>query len=130
MKMSKIEKIKALELIRKKYPKADFWYSEESKKFNIAFNGEGSKVYSYRCYNTLDFLKRIKVVEEKVVYLKDYEIIKENIKHLKRYIFELENKDEEDFIFLFDTKESMIKDKKEELEKMQKSFESLMILNI
>ena len=47
MKSSIIKQDKALELIRQKYPTAEYWYNEIEQTYNIAFEAKG-KVYSYR----------------------------------------------------------------------------------
>ena len=91
MKVSKIEQEKAINLIRKKYPKADFWYNEEEGTYNIAFEGNDSKVYSYRCANTLQFLKRLKVVESNVMYKKDYNYYVKALEKQKQEILNLKN---------------------------------------
>lgn len=130
MKMSKIEEEKAKEIIMAKYPKADFWYDKESGKFNIAFGGVDTKVYSYHCINTLHFLKRLKLVGDNVVYNKDYKAIQNNIEEMKREIEKLKNEKEDSFYFIFNTKEEEIAEQKKGLKKKQEYLDSLIILDI
>ena len=91
MKSSKIEQEKALSLIRKKYPKAEFWYSEDDGKYNIAFYGANSRTYSYSCVNTLHFLKRLNIVDDNIVYKKDFNAYKRSIERIKNNLAELKS---------------------------------------
>lgn len=127
MKSSKIEQEKALSLIRKKYPKAEFWYSEDDGKYNIAFYGANSRTYSYSCVNTLHFLKRLKIVNDNVVYKKDFNARKKKIEHLKERLILLKSGEEHVF---FETVEDAIIRIQKEIEKEQEHLDKLIILDI
>lgn len=127
MKSSKIEQEKALELIRKKYPKAEFWYSEDDGKYNIAFYGANSRTYSYSCINTLHFLQRLKIVNDNVVYKKDFNARKKKIEHLKERLILLKSGEE---LVFFETVEDAIIRIQKEIEKEQEHLDKLIILDI
>ena len=127
MKSSKIEQEKALSLIRKKYPKAEFWYSEDDGKYNIAFYGANSRTYSYSCVNTLHFLKRLNIVDDNVVYKKDFNAYKRSIERIKNSLAELKSGKCNVF---FETRDEAIQRKEQELIEKQKYLDSLVILDI
>ena len=102
MKMSKIEQEKAMNLIKEKYPEANFWYNEEEKTYNIAFNGSNSKVYSYKCMNTLQFLKRLKIVDNNVMYAKDYNYYLKALQKQEQKILNLKNGTETFYLMTID----------------------------
>ena len=104
MKSSIIKQDKALELIRQKYPTAEYWYNEIEQTYNIAFEAEG-KVYSYRCFNTLEFLKRIKILDENTIYKKDYDSYIKSINKTKQYIEDIKN---DKAIYFLMTKENAL----------------------
>lgn len=127
MKVSKIENEKAINLIRKVYPKADFWYDEDNSRFCIAFGGENTKVYSYCCINTLHFLKRIHIVDDNVMYKKDYNNYLKDLEKQKKELFELENGRG---IFFFMTREQAIDKQKKEIERIENIVNSSIVLDI
>lgn len=126
MKTSKIEKEKALNIIRSKYPKADFWIDEERQTYNIAFEAEG-KVYSYRCFNTLEFLKRIKILDENTIYKKDYDSYK---KDYDKTLNKLNNIKEDKEEYYFMTKEEAIQITEKELIRLKSILDKAIILDI
>jgi hypothetical protein len=126
MKTSKIEKEKALNIIRSKYPKTDFWIDEEKQTYNIAFEAEG-KVYSYRCFNTLEFLKRIKILDENTIYKKDYDSYK---KDYDKTLNKLNNIKEDKEEYYFMTKEEAIQITEKELIRLKSILDKAIILDI
>lgn len=126
MKTSKIEKEKALNIITSKYPKADFWIDEERQTYNIAFEAEG-KVYSYRCFNTLEFLKRIKILDENTIYKKDYDSYK---KDYDKTLNKLNNIKEDKEEYYFMTKEEAIQITEKELIRLKSILDKAIILDI
>lgn len=127
MKTSKIEKEKALNIIRSKYPKADFWIDEEKQTYNIAFEGPDSKVYSYRCFNTLCFLQRLKLIDENVMYKKDYNSYK---KDYDKTLNKLNNIKEDKEEYYFMTKEEAIQITEKELIRLKSILDKAIILDI
>lgn len=127
MKMSKIENNKALNIIRQKYPKADFWVDEETKTYNIAFEGPNSRVYSYKCSNTLHFLQRLNLIGNNVMYNKDYKYYKDLEQKLLNKLDNI-NKDKE--VYYLMTKEQAIYKVKQELNKVKAILNECVILDI
>ena len=126
MKSSIIKQVKALELIRQKYPTAEYWYNEIEQTYNIAFEAEG-KVYSYRCFNTLEFLKRIKILDENTIYKKDYDSYK---KDYDKTLNKLNNIKEDKEEYYFMTKEEAIQITEKELIRLKSILDKAIILDI
>lgn len=126
MKSSIIKQDKALELIRQKYPTAEYWYNEIEQTYNIAFEAEG-KVYSYRCFNTLEFLKRIKILDENTIYKKDYDLYIKSINKTKQYIEDIKN---DKAIYFLMTKENALYEAKKELKRLQNIINKCKVLDI
>lgn len=126
MKSSIIKQDKALELIRQKYPTAEYWYNEIEQTYNIAFEAEG-KVYSYRCFNTLEFLKRIKILDENTIYKKDYDSYIKSINKTKQYIEDIKN---DKAIYFLMTKENALYEAKKELKRLQNIINKCKVLDI
>lgn len=126
MKSSIIKQDKALELIRQKYPTAEYWYNEIEQTYNIAFEAEG-KVYSYRCFNTLEFLKRIKILDENTIYKKDYDSYIKSINKTKQYIEDIKN---DKAIYFLMTKEKALYEAEKELKRLQNIINKCKVLDI
>lgn len=126
MKSSIIKQDKALELIRQKYPTAEYWYNEIEQTYNIAFEAEG-KVYSYRCFNTLEFLKRIKILDENTIYKKDYDSYIKSINKTKQYIEDIKN---DKVIYFLMTKENALYEAEKELKRLQNIINKCKVLDI
>lgn len=126
MKSSIIKQDKALELIRQKYPTAEYWYNEIEQTYNIAFEAEG-KVYSYRCFNTLEFLKRIKILDENTIYKKDYDSYIKSINKTKQYIEDIKN---DKAIYFLMTKENALYEAEKELKRLQNIINKCKVLDI
>jgi hypothetical protein len=126
MKSSIIKQDKALELIRQKYPTAEYWYNEIEQTYNIAFEAQG-KVYSYRCFNTLEFLKRIKILDENIIYKKDYDSYIKSINKTKQYIEDIKNNKA---IYFLITKENALYEAEKELKRLQNIINKCKVLDI
>lgn len=126
MKSSIIKQDKALELIRQKYPTAKYWYNEIEQTYNIAFEAKG-KVYSYRCFNTLEFLKRIKILDENTIYKKDYDSYIKSINKTKQYIEDIKN---DKAIYFLMTKENALYEAEKELKRLQNIINKCKVLDI
>lgn len=126
MKTSIITQNKALELIREKYPTANYWFNENEQTYNIAYM-KGGKVYSYKVYNTLCFLKRIKVIDEDVMYKKDYDNYVKSLNKAKQKLKDLE---EGKFEYYLMSKEQVFESIKQKIQRLTNIIETSKILDI
>lgn len=126
MKRSIITQNKALELIREKYPTANYWFNENEQTYNIAYM-KGGKVYSYKAYNTLCFLQRIKVINENVMYKKDYDNYVKSLNKAKQKLKDLEEGRLEYYLM---SKEQIFESIKQEIQRLTNIIETSKILDI
>lgn len=129
MKLSKIEKEKALKLFRKKYKNGGFWYDEQLGKFFVYFTEEG-KCYKYNCSNTLQLLKKLKIVDGNVVYKKDYKLLLDEIKRVKEHLQEFKTLPDTSFWFTFTSRPDLIKEYKQRLAKLENDLKNVVVLDV
>ena len=103
------------------------FFDEEKQTYNIAFEGPDSKVYSYRCFNTLCFLQRLKLIDENVMYKKDYDSYK---KGYDKTLNKLNNIKEDKEEYYFMTKEEAIQITEKELIRLKSILDKAIILDI
>ena len=129
MKKSKIETEKGIKLFQKKYPTGGYWFDEEQGRFNVYFK-EGGKVYGYRATNTLQLIRKLKIVNENVMYNKDYKQLQNSIEKQKKSIIEIKTEPDDSFIFLFSNRNDCLKEAMQKLQKMENDLANAVVLDI
>ena len=88
---------------------------------------KGGKVYSYKAYNTLCFLQRIKVIDGDVMYKKDYDNYVKSLNKTKQKLKDLE---EGKFEYYLMSKEQVFESIKQKIQRLTNIIETSKILDI